>query len=146
MIRGGSGRVKLAIALVLLYAAVTSLGRARAIYHSVRSPAEDEISRYERRMLGLRDALPARGIVGYVTDPPLQDTSIAGAAADLHDRFKAYILAQYVLAPRVVVVDTAREWVVGNYYREDLAAPPLPGFRVARAFGGGVVLYRRVER
>jgi hypothetical protein len=144
MMSGWSGRVKLAITVLLLYSAVTSLARVRAIYHSFRSPAEDEISRYERRMLELRDALPARGIVGYVTDPPLEDTSSARVAADLHDHFKAYILAQYVLAPRVVVVDTAREWVVGNY-GENRTAPTLPGFRIARAFGRGLVLYRRAE-
>ena len=137
------GRVKLAIALVLLYSAVTAVARVRTVYHSLRSPAEDEITRYERRMLELRDALPPRGIIGYVDDPPLDDTSSARGAADLHDRFKAYILAQYVLAPRVVVVDTAREWVVGNF-RGDRTAPALPGFQIARTFGQGLVLYRRV--
>jgi hypothetical protein len=138
-----SGRVRLAIALVLLYAAATTLARARAIYHAFRSPATDEITRYEQRMLALRDALPHQGIVGYVSDPPLADTSSARAAADLHDHFKAYILAQYVLAPRVVVVDTAREWVVGNY-RDDRTAPPLPGYHIVRKFGRGLVLYRRI--
>jgi hypothetical protein len=133
----------LAVALVLLYSAVTAVARARTIYHAFRSPAEDEITRYERRMLELRDALPPRGIVGYVTDPLSGDSSSARVAADLHDRFKAYILAQYVLAPRVVVVDTAREWVVGNF-REDRTAPALPGFQIARTFGRGLVLYRRV--
>lgn len=142
MMPGWSGRVKLAITVLLLYSAVTCLTRVRAISRSFRSPAEDEISRYERRMLELRDALPPRGIVGYVTDPPLADTTSSRVAADLHDRFKAYILAQYVLAPRVVAVDTAREWVVGNY-REDRTAPTLPGFRIVRAFGRGLVLYRR---
>jgi hypothetical protein len=140
---GWAGRVKLAVALVLLYSAATSLARARAIYHTVRSPAVDEVTRYERRMLELRAALPPGGIVGYVTDPPVEDTSSARVAAVLHDQFKAYILAQYVLAPRVMVGDTAREWVVGNY-GEDRAAPSLPGFRIVRAFGRGVVLYRRV--
>ena len=140
---GWSGRVRLAVALVLLYSAATAVSRARTVYHGFRSPAVDEITRYEQRMLQLRDALPPRGIVGYVTDPPLDDTSSARVAADLHDRFKAYIIAQYVLAPRVVVVDTAREWVVGNY-REDRTAPPLPGFQIARAFGRGLILYRRV--
>jgi hypothetical protein len=138
-----SGRIRLAVALVLLYSAATSLARVRAIYHAFRSPAADEITRYERRMLPLRDALPSRIVAGYVTDPPLDDTSSARAAAELHDRFKAYILAQYVLAPRVMVVDTAREWVVGNY-REDRAAPPLPGYHVVRDFGRGLVLYRRI--
>jgi hypothetical protein len=140
---GWSGRVTLVVTLVLLYAAATSLARARAIYHAFRAPATDEITRYERRMLALRDALPPGGIVGYVTDPPLEDTSSARVAADLHDRFKAYILAQYVLAPRVMVVDTGREWVVGNY-REDRTAPSLPGYGIVREFGRGLVLYRRM--
>jgi hypothetical protein len=140
---GWSGQVKLAVALVLLYAAATSLARARMISHAFRSPATDEITRYEGRMLALRDALPPGGIVGYVTDPPLEDTSSVRRAADLHDRFKAYLLAQYVLAPRVMVVDTAREWVVGNY-QEDRTAPSLPGYHIVREFGRGVVLYRRI--
>jgi hypothetical protein len=140
---GWSGRVKLAIVLVLLYAAATSLARAREIYHAFRSPATDDITRYEQRMLALRDALPPGGIVGYVTDPPLEDTSTARVAVDLHDRFKAYVLAQYVLAPRVMVGDTAREWVVGNY-REDRIAPSLPGYHIVREFGRGLVLYRRI--
>lgn len=138
-----SGRITLAIALVLLYSAATGVARARAIYHAFHEPATDEITRYERHMLELRDALPPRGIVGYVTDPPLEDTSSARVAADLHDRFKAYILAQYVLAPRVMVVDTTREWVVGNY-RGNRAAPTLPGYQIVRTFGRGLVLYRRV--
>jgi hypothetical protein len=141
---GWSGRVKLAILLMLLYAAATSLARAREIYHALRSPpTTDEITRYERRMVALRDALPPGGVVGYVTDPPLEDTSSTRVAVDLHDRFKAYLLAQYVLAPRVMVADTAREWVVGNY-REDGTAPSLPGYHIVREFGRGLVLYRRI--
>jgi hypothetical protein len=137
-----SGRVRLAIALVLLYSTATGLARVRAIYHAFRSPEVDEVTRYERRMLELRDALPPGGIVGYVTDPLLGDSSSARVATDLHDRFKAYILAQYVLAPRIVVGDTTREWVVGNY-REDRTDRPLPGYHIVREFGRGLVLYRR---
>ena len=50
---GWPGRLKLAVALVLLYSAVTAVARARTIYHAMHSPlalvlgqgAEEKVNR-----------------------------------------------------------------------------------------------------
>jgi hypothetical protein len=140
-----SGPVKVAIGLMLLSSALTTLPRIRQAVGGLRPPAEDEITGYERRFLELRSALPARGIVGYVTDPPVQDSSPARVALDAHDRFKRYLLAQYALAPLVLVESTRPELVVGNFARPS-SIPGLSGLQTIREFGGGVVLYRRTAQ
>jgi hypothetical protein len=57
------------------------------------APEDDETGRAERRLTGLRDQLPARGAVGYRTEPPVADPEAA------RNRWHR---AQYVLAPVVV--------------------------------------------
>jgi hypothetical protein len=86
--------------------------------------------------------LPDHGVVGYlghpaVTGPTPRDST---AAALLH--FRRYLLAQYALAPLLLIESTEPEFVVGNF---DQGAPPPapPGFGVVREFGDGLVLLRR---
>ena len=53
----------------------------------------DAAGRAERRLAGLRERLPARGTVGYRSEPPLADREAATWRRHL---------AQYVLAPVVI--------------------------------------------
>ena len=58
--------------------------------------------------------------------------------------FRRYLLAQYSLAPLLLVENTTPEFVIGNY--EPGAEPPPPaGFHQAADFGDGLVLFRRTE-
>lgn len=135
-------RSRIALLLVLAYAGVSV---ARWLHRAAEWPpasAQDEISANDRRLAELRPALPARGVVGYLghpepTGPTPRDSN---AAALLH--FRRYLLAQYALAPLVLIESTEPEFVVGNFDPGPLPPAP-PGFHLIRDFGGGRVLFRR---
>lgn len=128
-------RVGIALLLVLLYAgASTARWLQRATARSARA-APDEISANDLRFDELRSLLPARGMVGYLGDPAPE-----GATALLH--FRRYLLAQYALAPVLLLETTDPEFVVGNF-DPGAAAPAPPGFAIVRDFGNGLVLFRR---
>ena len=135
-------RASVALLLVLLYAGASTV---RWLHRAVEWPArsaQDEISAYERRFQELRSVLPARGVVGYLGHPePTGATPReADAAALLH--FRRYLLAQYALAPVLLIESSGPELVVGNF--DPAALPPAPaGLRVVRDFGNGLVLFRR---
>lgn len=135
-------RTRIALFLILLYAGASTLRWLHIAAEWPGRPASDEISLYESRFEGVRSLLPARGIVGYLGRPePKEGTPRpAKAAALLH--FRRYLLAQYALAPLLLVPSTEPELVIGNF--DTLPVPPAPaGFRVLREFGNGVVLFRR---
>jgi hypothetical protein len=138
-------RARIALVLVLLYAGASTV---RWLQRAAAWPpvaGQDEISVTERRFAKLRTTLPARGLVGYVGDPePTGATAReANAAALLH--FRRYLLAQYFLAPVLLVENLEPAVVVGNF--EVGATPPTPaGFRIVREFGDGLVLFRRTDR
>ena len=128
-------RVWIAVALVLLYAGASTLRWLELAGEWPSRLGQDEISVYQRRMEVLRPVLPAHGVVGYVGDP-----DPAGSGALQH--FRRYLLAQYSLAPVLLIESTEPEFVVGNFYRGATPAPP-PGFRVVRDFGDGLILFQR---
>jgi len=98
----------------------------------------DEIVLSLRRFAPLRKVLPARATVGYETDSenPLEDR------ADV----KRFYLAQYAVAPVIVVAGADRDLVIGNYQ------DPGKNCRICRSgrfvlqddFGGGLMLFRRI--
>ena len=128
-------RVWIAVALVLLYAGASTLRWLERAGEWPSRLGQDDISTYQRRLEVLRPALPARGVVGYLGDP-----DPAGPGALQH--FQRYLLAQYSLAPLLLIESTEPEFVVGNFYRGATPAPP-PGFRVVRDVGDGLILFRR---
>ncbi len=137
-------RVRLALLLVLLYAAASA---ARWVRRTMEWPARvgvDEISVYDRRLAALRPMLPEAGLVGYLghpepTGPTPRDSN---AAALLH--FRRYLLAQYALAPVLLIESTEPEVVVGNF-DPALPRPPTHGLRTIRDFGDGLVVFGRTE-
>lgn len=138
--RWNQARVGLAVLLVLLYAGASSVRwwhRARG-WRAGDGP--DEITAYERRFDGLRPLLPDRGVVGYLGQPAPTGSSSSevNAAALLH--FRRYLLAQYTLAPLLLVETTGTDFVVG-----DGAPSPPPGYATVRDLGDGLVLFRRAK-
>lgn len=134
-------RARVALLLVLLYAGASTV---RWLHRGTEWPARsapDEISANDQRFEELRSVLPARGVVGYLGHPEVTGATPAeeNSAALLH--FRRYLLAQYALAPVVLIESTEPELVVGNF--DSGAVPPPPaGLRVMRLFGDGLVLYR----
>jgi hypothetical protein len=102
----------------------------------------DEISRYERRFDRLRQALPRSGVLGYIGHPDPTAPATPGVPSPALLHFRRYLLAQYALAPLLVVEDTSAEFVVGNF-DPGTERPPPAGFRQVGEFGDGLVLYRR---
>jgi len=136
-------RVRIALALVLLYAGASA---ARWVHDGLAwraAQGQDDISANERRFAELRELLRDSELVGYLGDPPPtgptpQDST---AAALLH--FRRYLLAQYALAPALLIESADPELVVGNF--DAGSTPPAPaGYRIERVFGDGLVLFRRV--
>jgi hypothetical protein len=140
----GGTRVRIALLLILLYAAASTARWLQRTAMWPVHPGQDEITAHDRRFAVLRPALPARGVVGYLghpepTGPTPRDSN---AAALLH--FRRYLLAQYALAPLVLIESIEPEFVVGNF--DPGAEPPTPaGLQVIRDFGGGLVLFRRSD-
>jgi len=94
------------------------------------------ISDQQWRFQQVSEALPAHGIIGYVSD----QTGVQAQAMLLG--------AQYILAPRVLVELKNRPespWVIGNFAKQlDIAEFGREhGIRPVRDFGAGVVLFRK---
>jgi len=132
----------LALFAILLYAGISTARWARRAVHWPAHPGSDEISVYQRRFDGIRRALPPTGVIGYVgyPDPSAPPSDTVPSPALLH--FRRYLLAQYTLAPLLLVEDTTRALVIGNFQPGTEPAPP-PGFETAGEFGDGVMLFRR---
>lgn len=135
-----SSRVRLGIAFLLLLALAAAGEMAVRAVHLLRdsrvaledgSVGPDRVGPYERRFAELREALPARGVVGYVNDA-------GNAFADL-DALQEYFMTQYSLAPVIVVNSVDLPLVVGNL-SGDVSGRLGDRFRVLHDFGSGVVL------
>jgi hypothetical protein len=127
-------RVKAGIVIVLLMAALamgTLLGYRAT---SQRTAGErDVVILDEERFKGLRQLVPARGAVGYLSD-----------ISDPQDSFRAYSRLQYFLAPVVVDPNPTRELVVANCASPSsmAALAASHGLTVARDLQNGVALLR----
>jgi hypothetical protein len=100
-----------------------------------------KIGEQTARFQDLISALPATGVVGYVSDAPTSQT--IGAVL--------YSGAQYTLAPRLVTSQSPKpgpEWVIGDFSKPLDAAQfgNQRGLTLVRDFGNGAVLYRNRAR
>jgi|SRR5665213_3518007 len=127
-----------AVALLALWSTVSF----RSATEELAGPGADvyKIGEQAARFQELMSALPAEGIVGYVSDVPAGKT-LASAL---------YSGAQYTLAPRLVTdqkVKPAPEWVIGNFSQPlDLVQFGKDrGLTLVRDFGNGAVLYRKKQ-
>ena len=117
-----------------LLALLTFASYAAVVLRGGGNPAT--IGMDANRFRSLREALPARGVVGYLSDTT---AGMEGA--------KAYYLTQYYLAPVVVAQDPAHELVIANFASPAAvaAAAAAHDFTVIRDFGNGVGLLQRVS-
>ncbi len=103
----------------------------------VRGGGSAGIDMDANRFRSLRGELPARGVVGYLSDTT---EGLEGA--------RMYYLTQYYLAPVVVARDAGHELVIANFASSAAigAAAAARDLAVARDFRNGVALLRRVPR
>jgi hypothetical protein len=106
---------------------VCLLSSGRMLVHSQRmsNEAAENERRSGARFVALREALPQRGVIGYI--------------GQSQDSVGHYYLAQYALAPLVVDFSSDHRIVVGNFPN----TPPqnLPAhLKLMRDFGNGVLL------
>lgn len=97
------------------------------------APSPDGVTDFDARFAGLRAMLPAKGVIGYLTDPdtPPNDTN---AQAEYH-------LAQYALAPILVLRSPDQRFVVGNFHRAVTTGSLRDrGFKLVKEFGNGIAL------
>jgi hypothetical protein len=133
-----AARARAGIAIIMLMGALalcTFAGYAAAV---VRGPGYSaRINMDANRFRSLREELPARGVVGYLSDTTegLEGTRV-------------YYLTQYYAAPVVVARDAARELVIANFATPAAVAATAAAHNltVVRDFRNGVALLRRVSR
>ncbi len=92
-----------------------------------------KIALFGRRFAGLRGALPAHGVVGYVSD------------ADEGEATWEFYETQYFLTPALLERSTQHELVVGNFHHTPVDADWLAGQSLVllRDYGDGVMLFSR---
>ena len=123
-------RVKLtALTLLIASAFLTTVFHFIALRHGSRQ-RDHTVAAHDKRMAPLREALPRRGVVGYVTD-------VKGPAGD---PIKRYYLTQYALAPVIVAQFPTYDFVVGDFDDPAKATPPA-GYSLRKDFGNGVLLF-----
>jgi hypothetical protein len=135
-------RLVIALGAILLYAGLSTVRWARRAAQWPAQVGGDEVSAYEHRFDRLRPALPPTGVVGYLGHPDPAAPATAGAASPALLHFRRYLLAQYSLAPLLLVEDTTPELIIGNF-QSGAEPPPPAGFHRLGDFGDGVVLFRR---
>jgi len=134
--------MRIGLSLLVLFALVANVRLLGRAFHDLADTARrDEITRYEARFQELRQVLPSRALVGYVTDlrPQRADGDDGPRLA-----FKRYLLTQYALLPAIVLADIQGALVVGNFEASDSRdSAATRGLTLIRDFGDGVMLFRR---
>ena len=97
----------------------------------------DQITVYEKRFIGLKEFLQNHSVVGYVSD--YDDNSNGDGIA--------YTMAQYVLAPIILVRGIKRNFIIGNFNsaKPDIKAYQKENLSLIRDFGNGVILFERMD-
>lgn len=135
--------MKFGIALLIVYAVISCgavLSEQYKVYTHFTRHSGDPISGYEKRFTGLKQVLPRKSAVGFLSDVPapfLKGDDV---------RAGTLYLTQYALSP-VVVHDTAQvPLVVGNFHSSPAPSPELwknLRLRPIANYGNGVVLFKR---
>ena len=123
------------VALIVLSALSANVSELKTAWERERESTEDEVSRYEKRLAPLKNMLPQRGVVGYVTD----------ARTPIEEGRRSYMTG-YALAPLLVEPGTHWPLVIGDFADPAAARRTVDGFRVRQDFGEGLVLFAAEEK
>jgi hypothetical protein len=124
------------LALIVVSALSANVGELKRILELPLQPAADKVSDYEKRFAPLKNALPKRGVVGFVTDARTRD-----------EQPKRRYLAGYALAPLVVAPSAEWPLVVGDFADPATARfISAEGLRVREELGGGLLVLAPEER
>jgi hypothetical protein len=101
----------------------------------------DPTTSNEARLAGIRGALPAHGVVGYLASASLQKAPESARALE------QFYATQYSLAPLIVLKDAQQPLVVANVASGTVAQAltNYPQLVPLRDFGHGVVLLKAGE-
>jgi len=130
------------VAAVLLVAFVSFLSIGKFFQQIsdffVKRPPIDGVTRFTARYQPVRSLLPDKGVIGYMTDP--------AAAADEVNATAEFYLAQYALAPIVVVNSSNQRYVVTNFHvMVTTGSMADQGFKLVREFGNGVAVFENQQ-
>lgn len=130
-------RARVGLVTIVVFALVSD-GHlfAKSLVDYVRTARPGAIDQYLTRFGEIRTALPPRGVVGYIAEPRGREILHGG------DYYRKFHLAQYALAPLIMVDSPDRDLVIGNF-SAGASAPRLPGFSLIRDYGNGVMLFKR---
>jgi hypothetical protein len=123
-----------ALALLVCAALAANLARLNDLWEL---PAANvgEMTQHDQRFEPLRNALPKR-LMGYVTD-----------VTDEVESQKRMMLAQFALAPAILVMGSEYTPIVGDFSKPASMGPRIdPDLTVIRDFGNGVMLLDRAQR
>lgn len=123
--------VRVGVVILLVGSALLANLMNLANLWSVHPAPNDSMGRHDQRLELLRDALPKRGTVGYLTD-----------AANGTDQQTRLLRAQFVLAPLILVLGADQNLVIGEFLDPAVAAKARdPKLTVVRDLGDGLVLF-----
>ena len=132
----GQMRVKAGVLLLCVSAVIYAVEICRRTHVLTKGPP-DQVTLHEMRLAELRGRLPARGVVGYVSDDR--------EGAETPRSWRRFATTQYSLAPVILERTTAHELVVGVF--DDPGAIPAVSaggdLLPAEEFGEGVVLFKK---
>lgn len=100
----------------------------------------DQVTKYEIRFEGVKAILPARGVIGYITEASPKEVMADG------DLQAEYYLTQYAVAPVVVDNNPARNIVIGNFHSSAIPDMRSYGrFGITQNFDNGIILLRNED-
>jgi accessory gene regulator protein AgrB len=96
------------------------------------------VPNFDSRFQTLRKSMPARSVVGYVSDNPANNTQSQAE----------FYLTQYALAPAIVKATTEEHFVVANFHTNSPDPAMLRAKRLVlvQDFGNDVFIYRNITR
>ena len=130
-----SGPIRILVVILIVIAAIST--NLHILVESITFPERltPDISDYEKRFQTVRKLLPKRGIVGYISNDPADESPSPG---------RLY-MARYSLSPVILVRSLDYPLVIGNFLKPypDLAIYRKQGLIPLRDAGNGVVLFKR---
>lgn len=136
--------VQLGVLIIIVLGSLSASIQNLLSTRELGSIRDDPVADWEKRFEPLKKRLPfVRGVVGYISD-----ADVPGVTFSSPNDQGEYVLAQYVLAPLVIVRGVEQEWNVGNLSRTayEVWSHSNQGQFEVTEFQGGVYLLHRVGR